>query len=90
MLELGRSLIPTHIRIFVFAKFDGTERGKVLRIVRSLDELFRRHALGNGDLALLPRFGNVVLPCLAHALNETVGAAEQQDVRTKGVPARED
>ena len=61
-----------------------------MRVVGDLDQVFRLAAFGNLNLALFPHARNVGLPGLTHAADESVGAAEEKNVRTECVPAGED
>src|ERR1700730_17337078 len=89
MDELVESLVTTDTIFFALPKFDGTKGGKILSVLRNLDEFFRLRAFGDFDFAFLPHAGNVSLPSLAHPADETVGAAQEQNMRTERVPAGE-
>jgi hypothetical protein len=67
--------------VLTAAEFNGTECGKVLRVLWDLDQIVGLRTFWNGDLALLPHARDVCLPCFAHPANKTVGATQEQHVR---------
>ncbi len=73
--------------LFAFAELNGAHGGKVLRVLRNLDQILGLGAVGNLHLALLPHAGNIRLPGFAHAFDEAVRPAEQQHVRPQGMAA---
>ena len=89
MNELFISGIAPDTIVFGFAKFDGTQRGKVLSVLRNLDQIFRLCSCRNFNFALLPHARNIRLPRFAHAADESVRTAEQEHVRAQCVPTSE-
>ena len=85
--QLFGAEIAADLRLVLFAKLDRSQRGKVLRVLRYLDQLLRRRALRDLDFAFFPHAGNVGLPCLAHAADESVRSAQQQHVRAQRMSA---
>ena len=75
--------------VFRLAEFHRTDGGEILRVVRRLDQIFRRNAFRQRRAALFPDFRDVVLPAVAHALDVAVGAAQQQHHRQQRIAARQ-
>src|SRR5208283_128234 len=92
-LDIPRQLVPAGVLadalVLRFTELDRADGGEVLRVVRRLDQVFRRNAFGERRAALLPDFRDVVLPTIAHALDVTVRAAEQQHHGLQRVAARQ-
>ena len=88
VLEALRAHVDADFCLFIFAKFNCAQCGKILRILRDLDQIFRFCALRKLDLALLPSARDVLLPCFLHTADETVWPAQKKHVRTKRMPAR--
>ena len=46
VLQTLRAHVDADFRLFVLAELDRAQRGKILRVVRDLDQIFRVHAFG--------------------------------------------
>src|ERR1700733_671487 len=79
--------IATHPRLFVFSKFNRSQRCKVLSIVGYFDQLLRSRALRNLDLPFFPHAGDVGLPGLPHAADESIRSAQKKNVRPQCMSA---
>ena len=90
MFEALRSQIAADAFIFFPAKLHGANGGKVQRICRRLDVIFRAGSFGKLDSAFLPDLRDVVLPGLAHATNKTFRSTQQQNVRPQRVSPGQD
>src|ERR1017187_6783065 len=85
---LVADILPDFI-VFRFAEFHRTDGGEILRVVGSLDEVFRRYAFRQRGVALFPDLRDIALPAIAHALDVAVRAAQQQHHRQQRVAARQ-
>ena len=89
-LELLVALVDPNVRVLIDPVADAAEGGKVLRVFRHLDEVLGIGGLRQRVIALLPHFGDVVLPAIAHACDVGVRSAQEQDHGAQRVPARQD
>src|SRR5690348_15279661 len=88
MNHLIRAPIAANTIVFTFPELNRTNGREILGVLRDLDQVFRFGTLWDFDFGLLPHAWNVRLPRFAHATNETVGAAQQQDMWPQGVATR--
>ncbi len=88
-LQALPALVTPDAILLALAELDCADRREILRVFGGADQVFRRHALGQREVTLLPNLGNVVLPALLHARDVTVRPAQQQDHGPQRVAARQ-
>ena len=86
-LQRGTAKVAAVLLRFAHSEFDCSDRGKIQRIRRGLNQVFRRLARGELHAPFLPEQRYIVLPSLAHSAQKSIRPAQQQNLRHQRMAA---
>src|SRR5262249_12817065 len=89
LLYLLEAFEDSYMSVFGLAVENSADSGVILGVLRHNDQIFRIHAFGELEFALLPDLGDILAPGILHRRDEGVRTAQEKDLRPERIAASE-